>query len=105
MKAATIVRYRCNQVVSQVFEKLIHDQLYNYLDPNKLIFGKQLAYRQSHSFLSCLQKCNNDWYLNLESGKYTATTFVDLKKGFDTVNHDVLQQKLQLYSLHDKELK
>ena len=79
-------------VVSRLFEKLIYDQLYHYLDSNKLIFGKQSAYRQLHSVLSCLLKCTNDWYLNLEGGKYTAATFVDLKKAFDTVNHEILLQ-------------
>ena len=32
-------------VVSRLFEKLIYNQLYHYLDSNKLIFGKQSAYR------------------------------------------------------------
>ena len=41
-------------VVSRLFEKLICDQLYHYLDSNKLIFGKRSAYRQLHSVLSCL---------------------------------------------------
>ena len=81
-------------VVSRFFEKLIYEQLYHYLDSNKLIFGKQSAYRQLHSVLSCLLKCTNDWYLNLEGGKYTAVTFVDLKKAFDTVNHEILLQNL-----------
>ena len=78
---------------------------YNYLDSDKLIVGKQSAYRQSYSVLLCLLTCTNDWYLNLMSGKYTATTFVDLNKPFDTVNHDISQQEHQLSGLHDKELK
>ena len=81
-------------VVSRLFEKLIYDQLYHYLDSNKLIFGKRSAYRQLHSVLSCLLKCTNDRYLNIEGGKYTAVTFVDLKKAFDTVNHEILMQNL-----------
>ena len=92
-------------VVSRLFEKLIYDQVYHYLDSNKLIFGKQSAYRRLHYVLSCLLKCTNDWYLNLEGGKYTAVTFVDLKKAIDTVNHKILLQKLELYGMRNKELK
>ena len=92
-------------VVSRLFEKLIYDQLHHYLDSNKLIFEKQSAYRRMHSVLSCLLKCTNDWYLNLEGGKYTAVTFVDLKKAFDTVNHGILLQKLELFGINDKEMK
>ena len=80
-------------VVSRLFEKLIYDQLYQYLDSNKFVFEKQSAYRRMHSVLSCLLKCTNDWYLNLEGGKYTAATFVDLKKGFDAINHGIFLQK------------
>ena len=57
-----------------------------------------------HSVLLCLLKCTNDWYLNLEGGKYTAVTLMDLKKAFDTVNHEILLQKLKLYSIHNKEI-
>ena len=92
-------------VVSRLFEKLIYDQLSYYLDSNKLIFGQQSAYRQLHSVLSCLLKCINDWYLNLDGGKYTAVTFVDLKKAFDAVNHEVLLQSLELYGIHNREMK
>ena len=75
-------------VVSRRFKKLIYD----YLDSNKLIFGKQSAYRQLHS-------------VHLEGGKYTAVTFVDLKKAFGTVNHEILLQKLELYGILIKEMK
>ena len=92
-------------VVSRLFEKLIYDQLYQYLDSNKLVFEKQSAYRRMHSVLSCLLKCTSDWYLNLEGDKYTAATFVDLKKGFDTINHGIFLQKLDLYGIQDRGLK
>ena len=57
-----------------------------------------------HSVLSCLLKCTNDWYLNLEGGKYATATFVNLKKAFETINHGILLQKLELYGIHDKGL-
>ena len=58
-----------------------------------------------HSILSCLLNFTKNWYLNLDGGKYTAATFVDLKKAFDTVNHGILLQNLELYGIQDKRLK
>ena len=67
-------------VISQLFEKLIFDQLYDYLHRNQLIFLLQSAFRKLHSVLTCLLKSTNDWYLNIDKGRYTAAVFIDLKK-------------------------
>ena len=64
-----------------------------------------VTYRWLHSALSYLLKCASDWYLNLEGSKYIAATFVNIRKAFDMVNHEVLPQKLDLYGIHNKELK
>ena len=53
-------------VISRLFEKLIFDQLYDYLNRNHLIFLLQLAFRKLHSVLTCLLKSTNDLYLNID---------------------------------------
>ena len=55
-------------VISRLFEKLIFDQLYDYLNRNQLIFLLQSAFRKLHSVLTCLLKSTNDWYLNTDKG-------------------------------------
>ena len=79
------------------FEKLIYNQLYDYLDGNKLLFSKQSGFRPLHSVATCLLKCTSDWYLNMDKGQFTAMIFVDLKKAFDTVNHEILLKRLKEY--------
>ena len=54
--------------------------------------------------LTCLLGCTNDWYLNLDKGQYTSVTFIDLKKAFDTVDHQILIRKLCVYGVAGKEL-
>ena len=91
-------------VVPRLFEKLVYNQLYDYLDKNKMIFTDQSGFRALHSVLTSLLKCTNDWYLNIDKGKYTAVVYIDLKKAFDTVDHDILLRKLNFCGLKGKEL-
>ena len=89
-------------VISKLFEKLVYEQYYNYLVSNSLLYSQQSSFRTLHSVLTSLLKCTNDWYLNIENGKYTSVTFIDLKKAFDMVNHEIPINKLQLYSTATK---
>ena len=40
----------------------------------------------------------------MEKGQYTSVLFIDLKKAFDTVDHQILSNKLNVYGLSGKEI-
>ena len=44
-----------------------------------------------------------NWHLNLDKGNFTSVTFIDLKKVFDTVNHEILLKKIYLNGIKEKE--
>ena len=92
-------------VLSRLFEKLVYNQLYNYLNEYQFIYRHQSGFRSFHSVVTCLLSNTNDWYFNLDEGKCTGIVFVDLKKAFDTVDHEILISKLSHYGVKNTELK
>ena len=91
-------------VISKLFEKLVFNQLYLYMKENGLFTSDQSGFLRLHSTLTCLLKMSDDWYNGLDLGKLVGLVFIDLKKAFDTVDHEILCKKLQLYGAQQREL-
>ena len=99
--------YRPTSILSafaRIFERLLCQQLYKYFTDNYLRGYTQWGFRSIHSTINALQKSINNWLLNIERGKTNAVILLDLKKAFDTVDHDILLEKLSCYGLQDNEL-
>ena len=71
---------------------------------NGLFTSDQSGFLRLHSTLTCLLKTSDDWYNGLDLGKLVGLVFIDLKKAFDTVDHDILCKKLELYGVQQREL-
>ena len=91
-------------VVSRLFEKLVFSQLYQYLNDNCFINSNQSGFRELHSTVTCLLKNTDDWYKGLDTGNLAGLVFIDLKKAFDTVDHQILCRKLESYGVLHREL-
>ena len=76
--------------LSKVVEKCMLKQLIGYCNAKDLIPQSQLAYRANHSCETSLLGLWNDALWNMECGKATILTAMDLLAAFDTVDHDIL---------------
>ena len=80
-------------------ERILHDQLYNYLTKFDLFSDIQFGFRKFHYTAGALLDCTNEWYINLDRKMFNLVVLIDLKKAFDTVDHQILLSKLELYGI------
>ena len=79
----------------KILEKIIFDQVYSFLDENRLISTMQSGFRPGDSCIFQLISITSDIYRNFERHDETRAVFLDISKAFDKVWHNGLIHKLK----------
>ena len=89
---------------SKIMEKLMATRLTSYLDLHGIIYPKQFGFRAAYSTTHSLIDITENIRKTMEAKKHGCGVFIDLKKAFDTVNHDILLHKLEHYGIRESAL-
>ena len=84
---------------SKILEKLLYNGLIDYLSKYKILSDNQFGFRKHHSTKYALALLYDKISSVIDSNEVTVGIFIDLSKAFDTVNYQILSDKLQHYSI------
>ena len=91
-------------ILSKIFEKVVFIQVYDYFTENDLLYKSQYGFRKLHSTELAALEFTDKIVANLEQGKLPLAIFLDLSKAFDTIDHNILLDKLRFYGITGKAL-
>ena len=86
-------------IFSKIFEKVMYQRLYKFLEVGELLFDMQFGFRSGHSTDHALVSLTESIKASLDKNRFGCGIFIDLQKAFDTVNHDILLKKLEHYGI------
>ena len=82
-------------VISKILEKVIHDQTIEFVTKKNILYKFQSGFRKFHSTDSCLSYLQDQVAKGFDSGLLTGMILIDLQKGFDTIDHKILIEKMK----------
>ena len=84
-----------------VIEKNIAKQFSGYFEDNKLFNQNQYGFRPGHSTEHAALELVDKITTQMDNNETPIYIFLDLSKAFDTIDHNILLDKLKYYGLDD----
>ena len=87
---------------SKIYEKLIFNRFFKFLDKKSILIPTQYEFRPHHSTQHAILDIITTAHHNIENKDFTALVTLDLTKAIDTVCHERLLIKLHHYGFRGK---
>ena len=85
--------------MSKIVEKIVYTRVYKFLTTTGQISESQYGFRSNHSCEHAVAHVIGSILKNLENKKSTISVMLDLSKAFDTIEHSIMLQKLELFGV------
>ena len=86
-------------VLSKIFEKIMYNRVAAFLEIFKILHDNQYGFRKKSSTHVALLTFIDKVIEAIEKGEYAIGVFLDFSKAFDTVDHQILLNKLDHYGI------
>ena len=86
-------------VFSKLLEKVVYNRILKYLDKHGILFRNQYGFQKGHSTSFALLHLFEKLSSAIDRREYTVGIYLDLSKAFDTVDFDILFDKLEHYGI------
>ena len=87
--------------MSKLFEKCIYNRLIDHASTCNIFTSSQFGFRKGRSTQDAILALTENIYhsFNQTDGSFCLNLFIDFKKCFDTINHEILLNKLSMYGI------
>lgn len=86
-------------VFSKIFEKAMYLRVYQYLSNKGVLSEKQFGFRNGRGTINANIELFRYLYKELDADRYVLSIFIDFRKAFDCVCHEILLGKLWHYGI------
>ena len=83
------------RIPSKVLEAIICETVDNHFIGRNISSAHQWAYKQGFSTELLLLYLTERWKEELDNGQVIGVLFIDFKKAFDSISHNILKEKLK----------
>ena len=90
--------------ISKILEKIMYHRVYSFLQNTGQVYDNQYGFRANHSCEHAVGQVVGSIVKGLENRQYVACILLDLSKAFDTIDHKILLEKLELYGIRGQVL-
>ena len=85
--------------IYKLLEKRIYKRLIKFIDKYKILLDSQYGFRSKRSYEQAMLELVGKILQNRNNNQHSCAMLLDLSKAFDTLNHEVLLQTLEVYGV------